>query len=153
MGSIPISAIFVTCLILISCSGRGPLALEETPSRAIFRQDLSTVPMDPASITGALVQGDQLLLQVRYGGGCAEHHFALYVLPIFMESEPVQVGAQLAHDAHGDACRALVGKELQFDLRPLKEAYQKAYSRNGTLVLRLREPGPAPSTVSVRYSF
>ena len=153
MRIIPALAAVLACSSLVSCASPGPLALTETPSRVLFRQDLSTVPNDQASIEEATVRDDQLLLRVRYGGGCAEHHFALYLAPVFMESEPVQVGAQLAHEANRDPCRALVGKELRFDLAPLKEAYRKAYARGGTVVIRLREPGPAPATVSVRYSF
>lgn len=152
MRILPFSVI-VACLSLASCATSGPLEVEEDPSRIIFRESLGGLPNDHATIETAVAQDDVLRLRVRFGGGCAEHDFALYAARVFMESEPVQVSAQLAHNAHGDNCRALLERDLQFDLRPLKEAYQKAYARSGTVVVRLREPGPAGKTVSVRYSF
>jgi hypothetical protein len=73
------------------------------------------------------IAGDTLEVAVRYGGGCARHDFALLVVPVFMESFPVQMRGSLAHDAHGDPCRAIVGSRLRFDLTPLRDAYRKAY--------------------------
>jgi len=112
------------------------------------------LPDDPATIVSAAVEGDSLALEVRYGGGCEEHGFALYASDAFMESEPVQVGVTLAHDAKGDPCRALLTRDLKFDLAPLREAYRRQYRRNGTIVLQLRSPGGGTEGAhSVRYSF
>jgi hypothetical protein len=153
MRTLVIPAALAACLALLGCGGNDPLAPAGDPSRVVLRETPSSAGQDPASITRAEVRGDELVLQVTYGGGCAEHDFAVYVHPAWMESLPVQVRAQLAHDAHGDNCRALLGKELRFDLRPLKEAYQRAYSASGTVVVQLQAPGKASSTTPVTYSF
>jgi hypothetical protein len=110
---------------------------------------------DPAVIEGARVEGDRLHLEVAHGGGCAEHDFGLHFEPVFLESEPVQSVLRLSHDAHGDPCRAWIGRALVFDLTPLKEAYRRAYgTRSGTIDLRLHEPGVAtPRPGLVRYTF
>ncbi len=153
MRAITSSAALAACLALLACSGSAPLAPAGDPSRVVLRETPSSASLDPASITRAAVRGDELVLEVTYGGGCAEHDFAVYVHPGFMESLPVQVRAQLTHDAHGDNCRALLGKELRFDLRPLKEVYQRAYSASGTVIVQLQAPGKASSTTPVTYSF
>jgi hypothetical protein len=100
-------------------------------------------PADRAAITRAVLDGDELVLDVEHSGGCAEHDFALYAGG-FRESEPVQTVLHLAHDAHGDPCRALVRRELRFHLGPLQDAYRRSYGRGGTLVLQVAEPGVTP---------
>jgi hypothetical protein len=92
------------------------------------------------------VEGDTLSLDVQYGGGCAEHRFALLVDPAFMESQPVQVVARLAHDAGGDMCRALLTRTLRFDLTRLRQRYVAAYGGGGTVLIGL-------SGQQIRYTF
>jgi hypothetical protein len=99
------------------------------------------VRMDPARIVASEVRGDLLRLEVQYGGGCAQHHFQLHMKGGFLESEPVQARLQLAHDAGGDVCRALLGETLEFDLSPLRRAYEHAYPTGRVMVLLLQEPG------------
>lgn len=104
-------------------------------------------PRDPAHIEKAEVFGDVLSLRVSYSGGCREHGFQLIASRQFMESYPLQVSTHLAHDAHGDACEALIVEDLLFDLTPLKKFYQDAYrSPSGTLLLRL-------ASLEIRYEF
>lgn len=108
---------------------------------------------DAAQIVGATIDGDRLHLELRFGGGCAEHDFALIHDGEFRESYPVQTTLTLAHDAHGDMCRALLGRDLVFDLTPVKAAYQRSYGAHGPLDLHLREPGPAGRSHTLRYTF
>lgn len=110
-------------------------------------------PSDRASIAGASLQGDVLVLDVRFGGGCAEHAFDLYAQTAFMESEPVQTRLALAHRANGDPCRALLSRELRFDLAPLRDAYRRAYGPSGRIVLHVHEPGPSGGSHDVLYTF
>jgi hypothetical protein len=83
-----------------------------------------------------------------YGGGCAVHDFALLVVPIFLESYPVQMSGSLAHDAKGDPCRALVSSDIRFDLSPIKEAYRQSYGvQSDTVHLRIGDwPDPVVYT-------
>jgi hypothetical protein len=112
-------------------------------------------PFDRAEIHEAWVEGDLLHLRVSYGGGCAEHDFALRFNRHFLESDPVQAPLYLAHDAKADPCRALIGRQLVFDLTPLKETYREAYRRSGgTIDLRVHAPGEAQSFPGlIRYVF
>lgn len=100
-----------------------------------------TTRLDRADIVSGEIVGDRLHLSVRFGGGCAEHDFALLHSGVFMESHPVQTRLQLAHDAHGDPCRALLGRDLSFDLAPLKAAYRQAYGSRGPLIVHVAAPG------------
>lgn len=127
----------------------GPLLVIAGPSGT------RTERMDPARILEARIEGDLLQLQVQYGGGCREHDFSLLHSGGFMESNPVQTRVTLAHDAHGDPCRALVGAQLRFDLTPLKQAFQRDYrQRSGIIVVHLHPPGGTTgAAATVRYTF
>jgi hypothetical protein len=113
-------------------TGQSPASVQLTDNWSRWRQDAyEFIEMQ--------LNGDRLSVTVRYGGGCANHEFALLVNPAFLESYPVQMDGVLAHDAKGDPCRALVQKTLEFDLAPVKNAYQRAYqTRTGRINLRVQ---------------
>jgi hypothetical protein len=114
-----------------AATGAGTVILTENPDR--WRHD-------PYELMSARIEGDTLHATVQYGGGCADHEFALLVVPIFLESYPVQMSGSLAHDAKGDPCRALVSSDLRFDLSPIKAAYRSAYGvRSDTVHLRIAD--------------
>jgi hypothetical protein len=114
-----------------AAGGETTVVLTEQPSR--WRHD-------PYEFRSMSMSGDTLVVEVRYGGGCEQHDFTLLVMPIFMESYPVQMSGSLAHDAKGDMCRALVSSTLRFDLSPLRELYRQSYSvASDTLHLNVRD--------------
>jgi hypothetical protein len=95
-------------------------------------------PMDPLSIDSAAVQGNDLVLEVSYSGGCAEHVFGACWDGMFLESFPVQIGLAISHDDNDDHCDALGSEQITFDLSPLAEAYADAYGPgNATIVINL----------------
>jgi hypothetical protein len=106
-------------------------------------------PHDPYTFRGMSRSGDRLRVEIEHGGGCARHEFALVVVPVMLESEPVQMHGVLAHEDGDDPCRALIRRTLEFDLSPLKVAWRRSYrQQSGTLVLHV-DGWPEP----VRYSF
>lgn len=106
-------------------------------------------PNDPVTIEAAAISKDQLQLTVRFGGGCARHRIALLLGRAFMESFPVQIQARLSHDAGGDACDALITRQLAFDLSPLRQRYRNSYGPGAaTIIINL-----SGLTSSLRYSF
>lgn len=120
---------------------------EVTPVLLVSRDDPRPWPMDPWTYESHAIEGDLLTLDIRYGGGCKEHRFALLIDPAFMESYPVQVFARLAHDADGDMCRALLYDSLHFDLGPLRRHYEASYGGgSGTVMIGLEG-------ARVRYDF
>jgi hypothetical protein len=119
-----------------------------TTGSAVLDDDLGRWPADPLQFESVRVVGDTLVARVSFGGGCREHRFALVFATYFMESMPVQMRGVLSHDAAGDPCRALLGRELRFDLSPLKERYRVSYGRqSSTIVLR----GNWPGTLEYRF--
>lgn len=126
--------------------GVPPVILRQSTGLAGFRTD-------PVEISGARVDGGYLALDVAYGGGCAVHDLDAVAWTGWMESHPVQVGVALTHDAHGDACKALVSRKLRFDLEPLREAYAAAYGAGpATLVLWVEVAG-SPGVIPLTFTF
>ena len=103
---------------------------------------------DPYSIEGAKIQGDILVVEVTYSGGCVEHSFGA-CFGSFMESEPVQAGVVIGHLENNDPCDATVNEALAVKLSPLKKAYQESYGTpHGTIDVSL-----AGSEIVLEYSF
>jgi hypothetical protein len=71
---------------------------------------------DPYTLLGTRVSGDTLFVNVQYGGGCEEHQFTLNTTGAWMKSMPPQLLLYLDHKANNDLCRALITKEIAFDL-------------------------------------
>lgn len=142
-------------ILLAACGGRIPTQAPNGTVLVAAGSTAATTRMDRADILGATVDGDRLQLRIRHAGGCAEHDFSLLHSGVFVETEPVQIYLQLAHNAHGDPCRALVSRDVLFDLSPLKQTYASLYGRNrGTIVIHLRAPGGGESLASpLRYEF
>jgi hypothetical protein len=92
---------------------------------------------DPYFIEIAKIEENTLRLSVSYTGGCAEHAFRLVAWDYFSKAEVPQAKLLLAHDANGDACKAIIKEALRFDISPLAAEYHRVY-------------GPEPSTVWLR---
>lgn len=104
---------------------------------------------DAAAIQAVALEGDRLTLTIRHGGGCFQHDQWLVASSWFMESYPPQVDVLLSHDAHGDLCRALITRDVAFDLGPLKrKAVEGTSVTSGVVLLRIRG-----WTELVRYEF
>lgn len=86
-------------------------------------------PQDPLTIDAAAIDGDTLVLDVSYGGGCEEHDVDYCWDGAFAESLPVQVWLDVWHDAHEDLCDAFVQSKRMLDLTPLKTAWQTSYQQ------------------------
>lgn len=117
------------------------------PSLVALDTERNDWPGDRLIVHSAELAGGLLDVEISYSGGCEPHDLDLVAYGGFMESEPVQVRAALAHDGRDDACDALIRRELRFDLSPLHRAYDGTYpgSRGGPLVLQLQDPGGGPS--------
>ena len=110
--------------------------------------------IDPLTINWVRISDATLLINVSYSGGCQEHEIDLYTTSMVLLSNPPQKEYRLSHDANGDACEALITTELEFDLVPLRNAYQRAYDDDGPMLLRILEPGAtAPVEPLILYEF
>ena len=105
--------------------------------------DPSSWAMDLALVEAPSFEGDYLILRVSYSGGCAVHHLDLVAFGGWMESFPVQIQSFLSHDANGDQCEAWITRDMTFDLKPLKQAYQESYG--------VGEPGGSTVVILFRH--
>ena len=90
-------------------------------------------------ITASRVEKNNLFLTVTYSGGCKEHNFELLALNHFtIKQNEIHANILLSHDSNSDSCKAIINKELSFDLSPLESEYEKSFqSRSGSIVLLL----------------
>jgi len=78
-----------------------------------WSNDLPSDPFQPDTVS---IEGNCLVVDVNYSGGCEPHDFFLSLLPT-MGPLPV---VTLAHNAHGDLCEAWIHERRSFDLSPLQ---------------------------------
>ncbi len=79
-------------------------------------------PFDPVTIDGAGISGDQLTVDLGFGGGCEAHDLGLCWDGSVAESYPAQVWLAVAHDAHGDSCEAWLSETMTVDISALQVA-------------------------------
>jgi hypothetical protein len=72
---------------------------------------------DSINILNASVEGNNLIIEVSYSGGCETHEFKLIGSPMIAKSLPPIRSIVLVHLGKGDACRQLVTEKLSFDIR------------------------------------
>ena len=82
---------------------------------------------DPFEIGQAVIEDDELSVEMSFGGGCKDHHFTLVIASEFAESDPVQLSAEIAHDANNDMCEAYLTQTRVFSLELVRKRYQDVY--------------------------
>lgn len=77
-------------------------------------------PQDEFSFEEMSIENDCLLINVRYGGGCGDADFELYLRePLWLPIKPT-LEAKLAFDDK-DNCEAYLSKQLSFDLTSIQD--------------------------------
>ncbi len=118
-------------------------ALMETVGKGakieLSEQQAGELVLHEYKLSNAAIEGNYLLLTVRYPGGCEQHDFNLFMAPnVFMESNPVQASLILRHDNHGDNCEAMLSRQIGFDLTPLIDLYKSQYNgRTDPVILNI----------------
>ena len=115
------------------------LGQEPSPSFVLIDVGEKTgLGTDPFTLNAAVLAEDTLQVSVSYSGGCRDHIFVLDASGPFLETDPVQLWLDIAHDANSDPCEAWLTEDVSFLLDPLKVRYLEAYQQNaGTIVLQL----------------
>jgi len=96
--------------------------------------------LDKIAVEGVEQVGDDLEVDVSFGGGCEEHRFSIcWPDQAFLESDPVQVDAVMWHDVDDrrGRCDAIVYRTVSFPLAALYEAYEASYGAPGEVVVNL----------------
>jgi hypothetical protein len=105
-------------LLVTSCQRTATVEDSQSASK---EAQFSSGASDPFDFLGARIEGDSMMIDVRYGGGCKEHVFALDAGPMLKSLPPKQL-LSISHDANGDNCRALITKTIAFDLVPYRRS-------------------------------
>lgn len=85
--------------------------------------DLSYLPSGAYDLISLDVDGDYLVVEVRYGGGCEQHKWVLCWEESWEESDPPVVFVQLYHEDNNDSCKALIQNTHLFNISSLKEHF------------------------------
>ncbi|MCB1100659.1 MAG: hypothetical protein KDN22_34170 [Verrucomicrobiae bacterium] len=113
-----------------------------------------SLQLDPFKLREVRVEGQTLLADVSYSGGCADHGFQLYISPAtFEESSPVQASLWLQHEDNDDPCDAIVSDTIHFDLAPVLDLHRELYGRDDEIILHVYGffDGEPDGEVVVRY--
>lgn len=107
-----------------------------------------STPFDSLVIEDVTLEGDTLTLDVAYSGCGPGHPLGGCWGGEFLESAPVQVTLNVAHDNLGEECDAFPSDSFEVDLTPLRQAYIAGYGGGGDIDIAI--PGWDASVV---YSF
>ena len=77
---------------------------------------------DRMTIKSAEQNGDILILDVSYSGGCADHEFELVSNGNYKATYPPELQIKLLHNSNGDGCRGMIDKKLYFNIQPFQYA-------------------------------
>ena len=126
-------------LALVSFSGacsRFDLEMKASPHhRPIKLDDNNAEPGDSLTIIASSIEGDQLKVRLSYSG-CSEQVIDFHASTLFLESFPVQAETFFKKTVDS-ACLAVFESAFEYDLLPLKAAYQESYQmQSGEIVLR-----------------
>jgi hypothetical protein len=118
MNKILYILLIVLILFVSSCEKSSRISCPDV----IKNVDLIDFPMDLYGVNEVEVVGEQLLINVTYGGGCEDHEFKL----IMNNQTPIDGGGQqiemlyLSHNANNDVCFAqILEHHLCFDISNL----------------------------------
>jgi hypothetical protein len=111
-------SILAVSAILLSCNNtKEVLDIEPIDVKKAQIGDISQ-ESDPITINSVLLEGNTLILEVEYSGGCEDHSYELIGSEGVMKSLPAKRSIKLIHNANGDSCRELVSETLKFDIIP-----------------------------------
>jgi len=75
----------------------------------------------PFDLKTARFDGNDIVVDVAYSGGCAEHGWQLYADEAVALSMPPQLAVYMVHDDGGDDCEAYPSETLRIDASALVE--------------------------------
>ena len=78
------------------------------------------------------IEGETLIANVQYSGGCGEHKFEMKKNGFLMKSLPPKQPIQIIHLSTVDHCRSLINEDLKFDISSFRG------TPHGTTVLLLK---------------
>ncbi len=143
-ATLSIALVFLLAILFSAACGKKKAMAntrEETPDVNIPDPEINAVIIDEGfvppkengrfEVDGMEMLGNELHLKVRYSGGCEEHIFNLYSNNMYAKTYPPQLTLFLEHIDNNDRCRAMIMKELVFDVSGIE------YPGTSEVILRL----------------
>ncbi|ASS49735.1 MAG: hypothetical protein A3D31_09160 [Candidatus Fluviicola riflensis] len=122
----------ISMLMLLACGtkkiagdGTGQTIKMKTEKELKASLGKSEMNSNPTKITGVSIKGNKITLSISYSGGCKDHLFDLVGDEAISKSLPPQRTVRLVHTGEPDHCKALILKELEFDITELAYKQEK----------------------------
>lgn len=123
---------FLVCFtVFVSCKTVQTTTSLEDHSEETRVEETQELTNSPFSFIEVAIEGDTLIAQVQYSGGCGNHQFKIEKNGFLMKSLPPKQPILITHRSDKDPCRALIREELKFYIGDFKG------TPNGTTVLLL----------------
>lgn len=106
-------------IVLWGCDSQEP---GPPTSEIIIDTSIEPLDKDPYTLQEAGIENNNLVLNIFYGGGCAQHEFILYASDSWLPTAPPGKTVTLVHNANGDTCEAAFFEELSFDLTEIQHS-------------------------------
>jgi len=117
---------FLVCFtVFVSCKTEQITTSLEDHSEETKVEETQELTNSPFSFIEVAIEGDTLITQVQYSGGCGNHQFKIE------KNLPPKQPILITHRSDKDPCRALIREELKFYIGDFKG------TPNGTTVLLL----------------
>ncbi|MEC8194654.1 MAG: hypothetical protein VX127_18100 [Myxococcota bacterium] len=107
--------------------------------------DCALPPPDPIEMRALRFDGTDLLLDVRYSGGCVDHEYDLCWNSSFGEGVFPEAHLKLGHRSFEDMCDAIIETTIRFDASLIVEAA-------GDTAFNVRVSTSATEFVTASYS-
>lgn len=132
-------------LILTNCKSSGISFEHSEDNETIVENEINEDPVYinaiigeyetslPVDIDSAYMIRNQLILEVKYSGGCGTHDFEFIGSSVVMKTNPPKRTVKLIHKAESDSCQQVIRREVIVDIKEL--AYEKAPGKEIILIL------------------
>jgi hypothetical protein len=109
----------ILMLFVLSCKNQEEATIETIdviPKAELLMNFSQAGRSSPIAIENVKVVGNKMSIDVKYSGGCKDHHFRLLGHPMISKSVPPKRSIRLHHFNAEDDCRELVEETLIFDI-------------------------------------
>jgi hypothetical protein len=124
-------SLIVCFTAFVSCKTEPITTSLEDSSNETRVEEAQELINSPFSFIEVAIEGDTLIAQVQYSGGCGNHEFEIEKAGFLMKSLPPKQPIKINHLSGLDPCRALIRQELKFNVSDFRG------TPDGTTVLLL----------------
>lgn len=143
--------LIVSSFLFTACSEQVIVPENNCPKyKEVGYMNQDSLKTDPINVLDVKIVGDCLQLTLQYGGGCKEHEVDLVLMLPECATPPLPPpDFRISHNAHGDACKALITKEYSFDLSGIR---QEGKSKTD-FILNARNAGGEMTSTTYTYNY